>query len=363
MDTIVGSSSMLLNDTNGVTSWIRELIAIPDLDARVGLNPELLRGRTEAAQKALYAWSSGRLDERDAELELARRDMQHGLYELNRLKLYWFDDPGRYSNEHSVVLAELRADLETPWQQWLLQQTADAATSAGDVVAAIRSRAALDATPSDTAERRWFGEEMDVGGYRRLLEIASLNGLVEASQLSRALGGSPSPVQSTLTRIFLEEYGNGRAEKKHSTYFARMLDEQGMDSTPEAYLGEVPWEVLAAINHSFHLAESKQLYLRFCGAFTYTEVSTPASFDGYARAAKRLGFSDGRDDYWSLHIREDQRHGAWMVDEVVVPLCERFPRHRREVLLGYEQQRFVESLAGAATTRECRAAAKGQYQS
>jgi hypothetical protein len=120
----------------------------------------------------------------------------------------------------------------------------------------------------------------------------------------------------------------------------------------------VPWQVLAAINHSFYLTEYKQNYLRFCGAFTYTELSTPVSFRGYAAAARRLGLSDGQGDYWALHVREDERHGAWMVEQVALPLLARYPRHCREVLFGYAQQRCVESLAGAATVRACQIAAR-----
>jgi hypothetical protein len=139
-----------------------------------------------------------------------------------------------------------------------------------------------------------------------------------------------------------------------------MLAEQGMSAEPEAHFHVVPWEVLAVINHAFYLAENKRHYLRFCGAFTYTEVSTPASFDGYARAAKRLGLSDGCGDYWSLHVREDQRHGAWMIDDVALPLMQRFPERRQDILFGYAQQRALERMAGAATARACLEAAQSQ---
>jgi hypothetical protein len=78
------------------------------------------------------------------------------------------------------------------------------------------------------------------------------------------------------------------------------------------------------------------------------------SFRGYAAAARRLGLSDGERDYWSLHIREDERHGRWMVDEVAAPLLERFPAQRGELLSGYAQQRIVEGDAAAATLAACR---------
>ena len=135
-----------------------------------------------------------------------------------------------------------------------------------------------------------------------------------------------------------------------------MLEQQGMSTKPEAYFARVPWEGLAAINHAFYLTENKRHYQRFCGAFSYTEVSTPVSFYGYAAAAKRLGLARHDGDYWSLHIREDERHGAWMIEEVALPLLELFPQQQHEILFGYAQQRAVEAMAGAATARACRAA-------
>ena len=44
--------------------------------------------------------------------------------------------------------------------------------------------------------------------------------------------------------ISLQEYGNGRLHKKHSTFFAKMLEEVGLSSTPEHYFDLLPWQVL-----------------------------------------------------------------------------------------------------------------------
>ncbi|MCC5624593.1 iron-containing redox enzyme family protein, partial [Nostoc sp. CHAB 5715] len=41
------------------------------------------------------------------------------------------------------------------------------------------------------------------------------------------------------------------------------------------------------------------------------------------RAAQRLGLSEAAMGYWELHIREDERHGRWMLDDVALPLAER----------------------------------------
>jgi hypothetical protein len=334
---------------------VQALIETPDLDEQLSRGPEV-RQILDARLRALgdAAWNA-----EGALTESARLASLRCLYALNRLRLYWGDDPDRYLNERSSTLMELQRILEEPWQTWLERRVSRGELEVEDPTNALAAWAARDRTPRLSPQCEWVADSMGIDGYRRLLEVSSLNGLVEASQLSRALGGAPTPVQATLSRIFVEEYGAGRLAKKHSTYFARMLEDQGLRTEPEAYFERVPWEVLGVINHAFYLAENKRHYLRFCGAFTYTETSTPAGFWGYACAAKRLGLSDGSNDYWALHVREDERHGAWMVEQVALPLLQQFPGRQREVLLGYLLQREVEGLAGEATYRACREAERG----
>ena len=80
----------------------------------------------------------------------------------------------------------------------------------------LRRNVDIDLNPALSEEGQYIRDNVTMEGYRRLLAIASLDGLVEASQLSRVLGGASSEVQLMLTKIFWEEYGCGKLEKKHS---------------------------------------------------------------------------------------------------------------------------------------------------
>jgi hypothetical protein len=60
--------------------------------------------------------------------------------------------------------------------------------------------------------------------------------------------------------------------------------------------------------------------------------------------------------YWDLHIREDERHGRWMLNDVALPLAEKYPNDAREIVLGYEQQKFMSDRAGKATAEVVRQA-------
>jgi hypothetical protein len=71
------------------------------------------------------------------------------------------------------------------WQRWELAQVDVETLGRADVPAALRRRAEDDVDPPSSETGRYLRERVTEAGYRRLLEIASLDGLVEASQLSR----------------------------------------------------------------------------------------------------------------------------------------------------------------------------------
>jgi len=327
------------------------LIEVEDLDQNLDRYVE----RVNAFEQVLNLAISAAYQSANCS-NLARLFTQRILYRINRLKLFWYDDLHNYCNERSVYLQDIRDQIELTWQQWEASQLPLKALQNLDVAQALTSRAAEDLEPELSENGRYFQEEMQEAGYRRLLAIASLDGLVEASQLSRTLGGVSNEIHSVLTRLLVEEYGAGRFSRKHSSYFTRMLEELDMQTEPEAYFGLVPWEVLATINHSFLLSERKRYFLRYVGGLLHTEISVPAAFSVYRNGAERLGLAEEAMSYWDLHIKVDKLHGRWMLDEVALPLVERYPNDAWELVFGYDQQKLMGDRAGAAVTNLCREA-------
>lgn len=328
-----------------------ELIAVEDLDRNLHSHQPAITSFEMAltnALKAAYQQPEGS--------DAAHRFLQRVLYRINRLNLFWYDDLGNYANERSPYLHQIRDRIETPWQAWeLAQMDCDSLRQISDIKAALLERADADLDPPLSADARYMREEMSFEGYRYLLAIASFDGLVEASRLSRILGGAANEVQCTLVKVLLEEYGNGRLSRKHSTFFAQMMQELQLSTQPEAYFDLVPWEVLASINHNFLLTECKRHFLRYNGGLAYFEVVGPSIYRTYLAAAKRLGLSDGAMGYWDLHIKEDERHGRWMMQDVTLPLVEMYPQQAWQIVLGYDQEKFMGDRAGAAVVRAIRA--------
>ena len=337
-----------------------ELIKADDLDGHVRRRPltaRLFKRGLEKALTTVYKVGPERLDGYDAYTnEVGHLFLQRVLYRINRLKLFWFDDLSNYDNERSSYLQKVRDRIEGAWQAWELALLDVAALSRENVLEALLRRAVCDVSPTPSARGLYFRNTINEVGYRRLLAIASLDGLVEASQLSRTLGGVSNDIHSMMTRLLVEEYGGGRLNRKHSTFFTAMLNELNMRTEPEAYFDLVPWEVLAAINHSFLLSERKRFYLRYVGGLLYTEISVPAAFDNYRAAAERLMMSEAARGYWELHIKEDKRHGQWMLHDVALPLAAKYPREAWEIVLGYDQQKFISDRAAASMELSVRAA-------
>ncbi|HEY9738327.1 MAG TPA: iron-containing redox enzyme family protein [Trichocoleus sp.] len=325
-----------------------ELLQTEDLDQQVTQHPERVRefeGAVAAALQAAYGKSSWPGD------EAAHLFLQRVLYRINRLNLFWYDDLQHYRNERSFYLQWVRDRIESAWQDWEIAQMDVEQIKQMDIEQTLTEWGDADLDPAVNENKRFLREEMDFEGYRRLLAIASLDGLVEASRMSRILGGASNEVQATLIRVLLEEYGNGRLSRKHSTFFAKMMAELKLNTEPEGYFELAPWELLASINHNFLLTECKRHFLRYNGGLTYFEIVGPSIYTDYLIAAKRLDLSSDASGYWELHIREDERHGQWMLRDVALPLAERYPENAWEIVLGYAQEKYIGDRAGNAIIR------------
>ncbi|NJR37570.1 MAG: iron-containing redox enzyme family protein [Leptolyngbyaceae cyanobacterium CSU_1_4] len=319
-----------------------QLLNLDNLDQQVRQQPKL------AKEFEIVLIKSLELAYKRVGDESARLFLQRILYRINRLNLFWYDDLQHYKNERSYYLQQVRDRIEAVWQDWEISHFDIKHYQQLDVEQALTARTEVDLNPPLTDNKRYLRETLTLEGYRWLLAIVSLDGLVEASRMSRILGGASNEVQAMLIRVLMEEYGNGRFNRKHSTFFAQMMQEVNLKTEPEAYFDDAPWELLASINHNFLLTECKRHFLRYNGGLTYFEIVGPSIYRDYMTAASRLGLSDTAMGYWELHIREDERHGQWMLQEVALPLAKMYPANAWELVLGYDQEKLIGDRAGAA---------------
>lgn len=319
-----------------------QLLELDHLDQQIEQHPELLEPFEANLTRAL------KLAYTEAADESARLFLHRILYRINRLNLFWYDDLQHYKNERAYYLQQVRDRIETVWQDWEISHFDLNQYQSLNIEQTLTERAEVDLNPPITENKRYLCETLTLEGYQWLLAIVSLDGLVEASRMSRILGGASNEVQAMLIRVLMEEYGNGRLNRKHSTFFAQMMKEVGLKTEPEAYFDIAPWELLASINHNFLLTERKRHFLRYNGGLTYFEIVGPSIYRDYMAAAGRLELSEAAMGYWELHIREDERHGQWMLQEVALPLAQMYPANAWEIALGYDQEKLIGDRAGIA---------------
>lgn len=328
---------------------LSNLIEVENLDQRLNLFDSQVRYFETALNSAIKE-----AYQQSQSSDAAHLFLQRVLYRINRLNLFWYDDLTHYTNERSLYLQKIRNQIETAWQDWELAHLSVEAYHDIDIKQALLDRYAADLDPTLSEDALYLRKHMPFEGYRYLLAITSFDGLVEASRLSRILGGAANEVQATLTKVLLEEYGNGRLARKHSTFFAQMMTELRLSTQPEVYFDLVPWQALATTNHNFLLTECKRHFLRYNGGLAYFEVAGPSAYRNYLAAAQRLELSDGAMGYWDLHIREDERHGRWMIENVTLPLVDMYPEQAWQLVLGYDQEKLMGDRAGAAIVNTIR---------
>ena len=72
--------------------------------------------------------------------------------------------------------------------------------------------------------------------------------------------------------MFLQEYGTGRFNRKHSSFYGKNMKQLGLCVEPEHYFDICPWQTLAVINLEFIFSERRRNYLKFAGGLCYFEV-------------------------------------------------------------------------------------------
>jgi Iron-containing redox enzyme len=350
MDAPKDSLALNTPDYNRAEQLFVQLLTMENLDRQAITEPDLLSEFETALQTALAV----AYPDQSAPPDLENCFLQRILYRINRLNFIWYKDLKEYANERSFYVQWVRDCIEEPWQQWELAQLSPNSEelSVSEVKEALVERGNTDLEPPLSANKLYLREDMTLDSYRYLIAIASLDGLVESSRLCHLLGGASNEIQATLIRVLIEEYGNGRLSRKHSTFFAQMMEELGLDPTPEAYFDRVPWQVLASINHNFLLTQCKRNFLRYIGGFTYFEIVGPSIYKDYIAAASRLGLSEIAKGYWELHVKEDERHGQWMLHNVALPLADLYTLEAYQLVLGYDQEKHMSDRAGSAVVKK-----------
>lgn len=178
-----------------------------------------------------------------------------------------------------------------------------------------------------------------------LLQVAP-DFLSEASQMARALPGSFGPVHSELTKIFIDEFGYGVHDSKHSTLFERTLESVGLSSAPHAYYHWYLPTSLAMTSYFYAVTMDKRRFFEYLGALWWIEAVVP-HFNRQFRTLLKSEFGEQTDtEYFDEHIGIDIHHRRMALEKLIVPcIAEHGPSIVPSVLRGIEAARLLGTVA------------------
>ncbi len=150
-----------------------------------------------------------------------------------------------------------------------------------------------------------------------LIQLA-LDALTEASAMARNLGGSYGVEQSELFKIFLDEFGYGVYNAKHSTIFRGMLASVGLRTDVHAYWNFYLTSSLVGTNYFNYLTEDHRGMFRYMAAVTYLEWLFAQGFATTGIMLREV-FGDRVDTkYCDEHAHIDIHHGRMTYENLLL---------------------------------------------
>jgi Iron-containing redox enzyme len=174
-----------------------------------------------------------------------------------------------------------------------------------------------------------------------LVQLA-LDGLTEASAMSRNLAGAYGPEQSALFKIFIDEFGYGVHDTKHTTIFAKLLRSRAMATHVHAYWNFYLAGPLATNNYYYYLSRDHAKFFRYAGAVTYAEAVFAPAFVKMIKVYREIFGDDVDLHYCDEHAHIDEHHGRITREQVLLALAEKHgPAVVPELMRGIAEARLV----------------------
>lgn len=278
---------------------------------------------------------------------LADEDLQISLWALYELSYRGFDDVDP-AHEWSPALLTTRARLESAFETAIRDLTApvvqrglDATGSVADQLAAV-----IADVEDDPRLARYLQREATEEQYREFLVHRSIYHLKESDPHAWAVPRLDGAPKVALAELQYDEFGAGRAERLHSTLFARALEGAGLDPTYGAYVDAVPAVTLAVNNAMSLFGLHRRLRGAILGHLAAFESTSSLPCRRYSSGAERLGFDARVTDYFDEHVEADAVHEQLACRTICQRLVDAEPDLHADVLLGAAACVQLDALAG-----------------
>jgi mannose-6-phosphate isomerase-like protein (cupin superfamily) len=170
--------------------------------------------------------------------------------------------------------------------------------------------------------------------------------LAEASAMGRFLTGNYGVAQSELMKIFIDEYGYGVHNTKHSTLFEKTLESVELSSEINRYYNYyLPTSLLLA-NYFHYICSNKIMWFKYIGALFYTEASIPFANQELSRTLKLIFSTNVDTHYFDEHVHIDIHHRNMVMENLILPAITLYGESIiPEIIAGFEEFRILQELA------------------
>ncbi len=187
-----------------------------------------------------------------------------------------------------------------------------------------RLLADYEATPSDLCLRIEASPHPQQAARAYLVQLA-VDFLAEASQMALALPGNYGPAQSEMMKIFIDEFGYGVHQKKHSTLFVKTIESVGLSARMHTYYYWYLPSSLLLTNYFFWTTVHKPSWFESLGGLYWAEAVNPYFHRRFGQLLKKVFGREKTDTgYFDEHAGIDLHHRRMAFDKLMRPMVRQY---------------------------------------
>ncbi|MEE9310882.1 MAG: iron-containing redox enzyme family protein [Planctomycetota bacterium] len=122
-----------------------------------------------------------------------------------------------------------------------------------------------------------------------------------------------------LAKVLVDEYGERSDGEDHAHHYTKFMHATGIEKGAESDVPLHP-EVIHFIREHYRLVTEEPFLVGLGAVGPGHEWSIPGMFDLAVAGLRKAGFEESEIEYWTLHLEQDQDHGAWL-EEALVKYC------------------------------------------
>jgi hypothetical protein len=314
---------------------IRTLLTRPDLDDYFENAPDAAAALTQTADAlARRAYGAGDAD---------------ALHQVHKALYLLYEENLRPSgtrhvfNQYNPQLIGVRNRLERHWEGFEMARIAVEPASVPVDADAFRAYFRALCASHEMVGHRLFDFLNDAATREDLTGFF----LSDAAVIVRfcdlvvmSMVGVEDEVRPELAENFWDEMGRGRFQERHVHLYRNLLEYAGVNLPGDSLVAEdfsdhLKWQGLAGYNLYLFLCLHRKNQFRSLGALGAAEMMDPDQYRKVLAGCRRVGLEDDTKlAYYAGHAEMDVAHGDGWCDNVLVPLVQRYPERRHEIVEG-----------------------------